>query len=123
MAVIYAVSGPDAGFPLVMKVPRLGHGEPAESIVSFEVEQMVLAALEGPHVPRFVAAGDLARQPYLVMEHVQGRSLAEWTEHAPIRPEEVAALGSAVATALHSLHLQEAIHLDLKPSNVMIRPD
>ncbi|HET8539561.1 MAG TPA: bifunctional serine/threonine-protein kinase/universal stress protein [Anaeromyxobacter sp.] len=122
MAVIYSVSGPDAGFPLLMKVPRLGHGEPAESVVSFEVEQMVLSALHGPHVPRFVAAGDLARHPYLVMEHVEGRPLTDWADRAPIPAAEVATLGSAVATALHSLHLQEAIHLDLKPSNVIIRP-
>jgi nucleotide-binding universal stress UspA family protein/predicted Ser/Thr protein kinase len=122
MAVVYAVSSPAAEFPLVMKVPRLGHGEPAESVVSFEVEQMVLAALEGPHVPRYVAAGDVARQAYIVMEHVEGRSLKDWTDRGPIPAEEVAALGSAVATALHSLHLQEAIHLDLKPSNVIVRP-
>ncbi len=122
MAILYAVSAPDAPFPLLMKVPRLGHGEPAESVVSFEVEQMVLAALEGPHVPRLVATGDLARQPYLVMERVEGRSLKDWIERAPIPPDEVAALGGAVAIALHALHLQEAIHLDLKPSNVIIRP-
>jgi len=122
MAVLYRVTSADQTFPLIMKVPRLGPGEPAESVVSFEVEQMVMAALEGPHVPRFVAAGDLARQPYLVMEHVEGRSLKEWTDRAPVPPGEVAALGGAVATALHRLHLQEAIHLDLKPSNVMIRP-
>ncbi len=122
MAVVYRVSGPDAGFPMIMKVPRLGPGEPAESVVSFEVEQLVLAALKGPHVPRFVASGDLARQPYLVMEYVEGRSLKEWTDRAPVAPEEVAKVGAALATALHSLHLQEAIHLDLKPSNVMIRP-
>jgi nucleotide-binding universal stress UspA family protein len=122
MAVLYRVSSPDAAFPLIMKVPRLGPGEPPESVVSFEVEQMVMAALEGSHVPRFVAAGDLARQAYLVMEHVEGRSLKDWTERAPIPPAEAAALGGAVATALHRLHLQEAIHLDLKPSNVIVRP-
>jgi eukaryotic-like serine/threonine-protein kinase len=122
MAVIYRVSGPDVGFPIVMKVPRLGHGEPAESVVSFEVEQLVLAAVKGPHVPRFVAAGDLARQPYLVMEHVQGTSLAEWSDRAPVEPAEIARLGAALGTALHDLHLQEAIHLDVKPSNVIIRP-
>jgi nucleotide-binding universal stress UspA family protein len=122
MAVIYRVSGGDAGFPLLMKVPRLGFGEPAESVVSYEVEQLVLAALKGPHVPRFVASGDIARQPYLVMEHVEGRPLAEWVEKAPVDPPEIARLGAALGTALHSLHLQEAIHLDLKPSNVIVRP-
>ncbi len=122
MAIIYRVSGPDAGFPIVMKVPRLGFGEPAESVVSFEVEQLVLAALKGPHVPRFVAAGDIARQPYLVMEHVEGRPLSEWSDRGPLEPAEIARLGAALGTALHSLHLQEAIHLDVKPSNVMIRP-
>jgi nucleotide-binding universal stress UspA family protein len=122
MAVLYAVTGPETGFPLLMKVPRLGHGEPAETVVSFEVEQLVHAALTGPHVPRFVAAGDLARQPYIVMEYVEGRTLADWVERAPVEPAEVARLGAALGQALHSLHLQEAIHLDVKPSNVIIRP-
>jgi nucleotide-binding universal stress UspA family protein len=123
MAVIYAVSAQeDPGFPLVMKVPRLGFGEPAESVVSFEVETLVHAALKGPFVPRFVAAGDIARQPYLVMERVEGRSLADWVERTPVDPAEVARLGAAVGTALHGIHLQGAIHLDLKPSNVIVRP-
>jgi len=34
----------------------------------------------------------------------------------------VARLGAALATALHALHVQEAIHLDVKPSNVIVRP-
>lgn len=123
MAILYAVSRPGAEFPLLMKVPRLGPGEPATSLISFEVEQMVHAALTGPHVPRYVAAGDLARQPHLVMERIEGRSLKEWSDAAPVAPDEVARLGAALATALHALHLQEAIHLDVKPSNVMVRPD
>ncbi len=122
MAVIYRVTRPDVAFPMIMKVPRLGYGEPGESVMSFEVEQLVLPALKGPHVPRFVAAGDLARQPYLVMEHVEGRSLAQWSDAAPTEPAEIARLGAALGTALHSIHLQEAIHLDVKPSNVIVRP-
>jgi serine/threonine protein kinase len=122
MAVLYRVSTPDAAFPLVMKVPRLGPGEPAASVISFEIEQMVLAALRGPHVPRFVTSREDVERPYIVMEYVQGRSLEEWVERAPVPAEEVARLGAAVATALHALHLQDAIHLDVKPSNVMIRP-
>jgi len=124
MAVLYGVSGgPAPGFPMLMKVPRLGPGEPATSVISFEIEEMVLRVLSGPHVPRFVAAGDLSRTPYLVMERVEGRSLKEWSDRAPIPPDEVARLGAALATAVHALHLQEAIHLDLKPANVLVRPD
>jgi nucleotide-binding universal stress UspA family protein len=113
-------SGEDPGVPLLLKVPRLGPGEPGESVTTFEVERMVMAALSGPHVPLFVAAGDLESQPYLVMERVVGRSLAEWEAPQPVA--EVARLGAAVARALEALHAQGAIHLDLKPSNVIVRP-
>lgn len=123
MSVLYRVSGPEGGAPLLMKVPRLGHGEPASNLISFEVEQMVLGALEGPHVPRLVAKGDLSRSPYLVMERVEGRSLQEWAARAPLPAAEVARAGVAVAEALHAIHLQDAIHLDVKPSNVILRPD
>ncbi|HEX8907780.1 MAG TPA: phosphotransferase, partial [Anaeromyxobacteraceae bacterium] len=122
MALIYRVTRPGEPGPLVMKVPRLGPGEPATSVISYEVEQTLLSALHGPHVPRLVASGDLARHAYLVMEHVEGRSLQEWADRAPLPAEEVARLGAALATAVHALHLQDAIHLDLKPSNVLVRP-
>jgi serine/threonine protein kinase len=113
------VSGPDDGFPLVMKIPSLGPGQPPENVVTFEMERMILATLRGPHSPRFVAAGDLAAQPYLVMERIEGRSLAAL--EGPIAFAEVARIGSAVAEALAAVHLQDVIHLDVKPSNVILR--
>jgi serine/threonine protein kinase len=120
----YAQGAPDPGFPMVMKVPRMTAGDGAENIVSFEVEHQIMQVLTGPHVPRFVAAGDLDRIPYLVMEYVQGQTLQHWLE-GPELPDapEVARLGIAVAYAVHSLHQQNAVHLDLKPANVLIRPD
>lgn len=123
MADLYDVTRPGAEFPMVMKVPRLGHGEPAENMVTFEMEHTVLGALHGPHVPRMVATGGLDGRPFLVMERIDGRSLAEWVDAAPLAAEEVARLGGAVAKALHSLHAQDCVHLDVKPSNVIIRPD
>ncbi len=114
----------DPGFPLAMKVPRMMAGDGAENIVSFEVEHQIMQVLSGTHVPRFVAAGDLENVPYLVMEYVRGKTLESWVD-APERPpvDELARLGAAAAVAVHSLHQQNTVHLDLKPANVLIRAD
>ncbi len=132
MAHIYEVQhapGPDgqrreAEFPMAMKIPRMTAGDGAETILSFEVELMIMPSLTGPHVPRFVAAGDLSRLPYLVMEYIEGNTLEHWLEReAPLEPQEIARLGAAVAKAAHSLHKQNVCHLDIKPANVLIRPN
>jgi len=114
----------DPGFPLAMKVPRMTAGDGAENIVSFEVEHRIMQVLSGPHVPRFVAAGDLENVPYLVMEYVHGHTLQHRLDE-PERPSvaELARLGAAVALAGHSLHQQNTVHLDLKPANVLIQRD
>jgi nucleotide-binding universal stress UspA family protein len=114
----------DSEFPMAMKIPRMTAGDGAENIVSFEIEHQIMPTLTGAHVPRFVAAGDLSRTPYLVMEYVQGQTLQHWLDLAePLTPADIARLGAAVARAAHSLHRQNVCHLDLKPANVLIRPD
>ena len=114
--------GTDPGFPLVMKVPRIGRGESTLGIESFEVEQMILPKLQGPHVPRVVATGDVTTTPYIVMERIEGTSLATIVASGPQAPDEVARIGAALADAIQSVHAQDVIHLDLKPENVMLRP-
>ena len=111
-----------AEFPMVMKVPLLRRGEDPITIVGFEVEQMILARLSGRHVPRFVAAGDF-EQPYIVMEFVSGRPLKGLLEKTPLPPDEVATIGAKIAFALHDIHRQHVIHLDIKPSNIILRDD
>ncbi|WP_298213943.1 bifunctional serine/threonine-protein kinase/universal stress protein [Acidovorax sp.] len=123
-AVEYAQAGRNPGFPMAMKIPRMTAGDGAENIVSFEVELQILPVLSGPHVPRFVAAGDLMRLPYLVMEYIPGQTLQHWLD-APVRADTatIAQLGAATAHAAHSLHQQNVCHLDLKPANVLIKAD
>ncbi|WP_332108765.1 serine/threonine protein kinase [Pelomonas sp. BJYL3] len=114
---------PGEDFPLLMKVPRIKGGEDPATIVGFEVEQMLMPALKGPHVPRYVARGDWTRQAYIVMEHIEGQSLRPRLDEAPLPLDEVVEIGSRVATALQDLHRQHVVHLDIKPSNIMFRPD
>jgi aminoglycoside phosphotransferase len=59
-----------------MKVPGIGAGEPPLGIVSFETERTILPLLHGPHAPRVVGSGDLSVRAYLVMERIEGESLA-----------------------------------------------
>ena len=113
----------DSRLPLVMKVPRIKGGEDPATIVGFEVEQMILPMLSGPHAPRFIAKGDFSRQPFIVMERIEGESLKPRLDEAPLPIDEVIEIGSRVATALHALHHQHLVHLDIKPSNIMFRPD
>lgn len=108
--------------PLLMKIPILGDNNDPAAIVGFEVEQMIMPKLTGIHVPRFVASGDFSEQPYIVMELLEGASLRPRLNDAPLPPDEVAALGAKIATALHNLHRQHVVHLDIKPSNIMFRP-
>jgi eukaryotic-like serine/threonine-protein kinase len=120
----YALDRPGPGFAMAMKVPRMTPGDGAENIVSFEVECQILQALSGPHVPRFVAAGDLLRVPYLVMEYIDGHTLQHMLDDpSPRSAPQIAKLGAAMARAAHAVHQQNAVHLDLKPANVLFRAD
>jgi len=55
------------------------------------------------------------------MEYIRGDSLRTSLDRTPLGDDAVARIGEQIATALHSLHRQHVIHLDLKPSNVMFR--
>jgi nucleotide-binding universal stress UspA family protein len=123
MAVLWRVTHPGHELPLIMKIPLVAYGEGPGAIVGFEVEQLILPRLSGPHVPRFVASADFAEQAYIVMERLPGRSLLPLIEKAPLEPPHVAELGAKIASALHDVHRQQVIHFDLKPSNVMMRDE
>jgi len=122
MASFWRVTREGYELPMVMKIPLLRLGEDPLTIIGFEVEQMILPRLMGPHAPRFVAAGDF-EQPYIVMEFVPGPSVKSLLDKTPLPPDEIAAIGAKIAFALHDIHRQHVIHLDLKPSNVVLRND
>src|SRR5215467_7770437 len=122
MASFWRVARDGTDLPMVMKIPLLRPGEDPLTIIGYEVEQMILPRLTGPHVPHFVAAGDFER-PYIVMEFIDGISVKSLLENVPLPPAEVAAIGAKISFALHDIHRQHVLHLDLKPSNVILRND
>ncbi len=120
MASLWRASHPEVAFPVVLKIPFLDPGQDVSVVIGYEVEELILKRLAGPHVPRYVRSGDLAAVPYLAMEFVEGESLAKRAAEAPLPAETVAEIGAAIAVALASLHAQQVAHLDLKPENVIL---
>ena len=84
---------------------------------------MIMAELKGPHVPRFVANGDFAVQPYIVMEYLSGPTLLRQMLDRRLEIDEAVRIAIAMAAAIGDLHQQHVLHLDLKPANVLFRPD
>lgn len=121
MAVLYGVASADGGEDCLLKIPKLSFGNHPACSAGFDVEQMILGRIAGPHVPRLLASGEEDFGPYLVIERIAGISLADVARRAPRPVEEVARLGAALASALHELHRQEVVHHDVKPSHVYFR--
>src|SRR5664279_2738929 len=122
MATLWSVTRPDIAAPLLMKIPRVSEGEDPGAIVSFEMEQMILPRLSGPHVPACYATGDFARQAYVVIEPIPGQTLYSRLNELPLSYEEAGVIVGKVAVALADLHRQNVIHHDIKPSSIMFRP-
>jgi serine/threonine protein kinase len=122
MATLWSVTRPGTVMPMLMKVPYLGEGADPAAIVSFEMEQVILPRIIGAHVPKVIAVGDFAVQPYIVMERLAGATLLTRLKELPLPYAEVAEIGAKVAMALDDLHRQHVVHLDIKPSNIMLRP-
>lgn len=128
MAMIWRVHRDDIDFPIIMKTPFLDFEGDLSQLVGFEIEQMIMAELHGPHVPLLVANGDFTKQPHIVMEHIPGASLLRRMLNASEKGgclplDEVVQRATAIADALGDLHQQHVLHLDLKPDNVLFRPD
>jgi serine/threonine protein kinase len=111
-----------------------------ERVARFQREAQVLAALNhphiaqiygfedrppegGPYVPEGVGAGVSWPVRALVMELVEGPTLAERIGQGPMPLDEALPIARQIAGALEAAHEQGIIHRDLKPANVKVRPD
>jgi len=85
----------------------------------FEREARAVAALNHPNICTLYDVGP----NYLVMEYIEGATLAERIKEGPIPLEEALGIARHVADALEAAHEKNIIHRDLKPANIKIKPD
>jgi Tol biopolymer transport system component/predicted Ser/Thr protein kinase len=91
-----------------------------ESQQRFEREAQTISQLSHPHICAIYDVGNAEGVEYLVMEYLEGETLAERLAKGPLPIEQVLRHGIEIADALDRAHGQGIVHRDLKPANVMI---
>jgi Tol biopolymer transport system component/predicted Ser/Thr protein kinase len=86
----------------------------------FEREAKMISSLSHSHICALYDVGNQDGTEYLVMEFLEGESLADRLLKGPLPPDQVLRCGIEIADALDKAHRQGVIHRDLKPGNVML---
>jgi serine/threonine protein kinase len=103
---------------------RLSDSEVEEASRRAMREGRITARLHHPHAIAVYDVAEHAGQPCLVMEYLASRSLAAvLSTQGVLSPEEVASIGSQIASALTAAHQAGIVHRDIKPGNVLLAED
>ncbi len=100
--------------------PRFSENE--EMKQRFEREAKTIAALNHPNICTLFDVGRQDGTDFLVMEHLEGETLAQRIERGPLPLDEALKVATAIADALDKAHRKGVTHRDLKPGNVMLTP-
>src|SRR5262245_55913697 len=95
----------------------------AERLARFEREARTLAAINHPHIAHVYGLENTGGGRALVMELVDGPTLADRLTQGPIALDEALPIARQIAEALEAAHAQGIIHRDLKPANIKVRAD
>src|SRR5215813_12964017 len=94
-----------------------------ERLARFQREAQVLASLNHPNIAQIYGLEDSTAQTCIVMELVEGETLAERLRRGAVPPQEALRVAREICDALEAAHQRGIIHRDLKPANVKITPD
>ena len=125
MGEVYRAHDTRLGRDVAVKVlpPAVGAAEHADRLARFRREAQVLASLNHPNIAAIHGFEDSDGVHALVLELIEGPTLADRIEAGPIPLDHVVAIARQIAEALEAAHERGIVHRDLKPSNIKLRPD
>ncbi|HEY6074798.1 MAG TPA: serine/threonine-protein kinase, partial [Anaerolineales bacterium] len=123
VATVYKAYHPSLDRNVAVKVLNPAFNEDRELIERFEQEARVVARLGHPNIVPVYDFAEHAGRPYLVMKYIDGETLKERLARGALSNGEIVAVVSSMGAALSYAHRQGILHLDIKPSNVLIEAD
>jgi len=123
MGEVYRARDPKLGRDVAIKVLPTEFARDAERMARFQREAKVLASLDHPNIASIYGLEDSDGTRALVMQLVEGPTLADRIKAAPIPADEALPIARQIADALEYAHEKSIIHRDLKPANIKVTPD
>jgi hypothetical protein len=123
MGEVYRATDTNLARQVAIKVLPAPVAADAERLARFDREAKTLAALNHPNIATIYGLEKSAGTTALVMELVEGPTLADRIGRGPIPIDEALPIARQIAEALEAAHEQGIIHRDLKPANIKVRPD
>jgi len=120
MGEVYRAHDPRLGRDVAIKVLAAGISANPEVRARFEREARAISQLNHPHICTLYDIGHQEGIDYLVMELLDGETLARRLEKGPLPVAEVLRYGVEIAHALDAAHRSGIVHRDLKPGNIML---
>src|SRR5215469_12753704 len=110
--------------PVAIKLLHLGYAQHAEALARFRAEAQRAGSLSHENIARVYDYGeaDPPQPPFLVMEFIDGPSLAGALATGPLDPAQAMDIVAQAASGLHAAHLAGLVHRDIKPANLLLAP-
>src|SRR6187402_826830 len=123
MGEVYRATDTRLGRDVAIKVLPATLAQDPDRLARFDREARTLAALNHPNIAGILGLEDASGTKALVMELVDGPTLADRIAQGPIPFDDVLPIARQIAEALAAAHDQGIVHRDLKPANIKVRPD
>ena len=123
MGEVYRARDSKLGRDVAIKTLPPEFARDPERISRFQREAKLLASLNHPNIASIYGLEESGGTNFLVLELVEGETLADQIKAGPIPVEEALKLALQIAEALEAAHEKGVIHRDLKPANIKVTPD